>query len=129
MESKLPKANWLYPAGPCLLNRGRSTFFSITFDGESLIYNATHNVVVYNLAEPSNSLIHTDHAGKGTCCQKSDIGTLVATADDVGNILVWDYTDMKSQPVFSENIGQGKKVNDIRISTDGSMYFFLSYKQ
>lgn len=51
-----------------------------------------------------------------TCARKAPTGTLVASADTTGSVLVWDYTTPEANPIFEHKYGAtGKKVKDISL--------------
>jgi hypothetical protein len=48
MEKTDPAQVWFYPGGP-IPERGRSSFFSVSDDGEKLIFPGAHNVMIVDI--------------------------------------------------------------------------------
>lgn len=110
---------WCYPGGP-FTERGRPYFLNMSDDGEHLIYHSQANVWVLNINNPLDSKFNNSHTGKCCCTRMGHTGSLVASADTVGNIKVWDFNKMEDKPLWEESVGQGKTCNDIYLKSDGT---------
>jgi WD40 repeat protein len=80
-----------------------------------MLYCNGRSVIVRDVANPSLSLIFTEHKAQVNVAQFSPNGNFIASGDSEGKLIIWGFPNMKVKNEFQVL----KTINDLDWDADG----------
>ncbi|KNE59196.1 hypothetical protein AMAG_03519 [Allomyces macrogynus ATCC 38327] len=106
----------LWPALPAT-TRGQSLQLSASPKGDTFLYTNGRSVVIRDLAKPEIASEYTGHSVPTTVARYSPSGYYIASADERGNVRIWDSTQPE-QILKSEFSVLSGRINDLAWDSD-----------